>query len=466
MPTRSFPRIAAAIAILLVVSVARADDAARRASLRAWFVQALTGAPAPFPTDRMLSAAEVDEMRARLWEDYRAAAIELEWDRGIAEAPVVAGPEAPTLETASIAAGGETMPYRLFARGERPERGYPLFIQMHGGGNIDAPLEHPHAWEVNSRDWNAQIGVCMRALPEGMYFVPRMANDNRGRWWFRHNHLAFDAIIRRAILFRGVDPDRIYMMGISEGAYGTEALAPFWADRLAGGCAMAGGAGGGERLRSLRNTAFRNDTGEKDTMFDRIGLAKSAHAYLALLKESDPQGYDHMLLIQEGRGHGIDYRPGPAWIAERRRDPRPTRVVWFSHALDDARRDEFAWISLVGVPQRDILVVAEIDRAANAIAVEVRVTPESLPEDSPLRDGSKPPPIDARPHLEEGSIVLHLDDALVDLDRPVSVRLNGRDAVSATAERRLAHLAEDIARHGDPGRVFPARLVLPLAAER
>jgi hypothetical protein len=169
--------------------------------------------------------------------------------------------------------------------------------------------------------------------------------------------------------------------------------------------------------------------------------------------------------IQEGRGHCIDYQPGPAWIAERRRDPRPSRVVWFSHALANARRNEFAWSSLLGVPQRDILVVAEIARAANAIAVEVRVTPEAISEDSPVRDGSTPPPVDARPHPLEGSIVLHLDDALLDLDRLVSVRLNGRDAVSATAERRLAHLAEDIARHGDRGRVFPARFVLPLAPE-
>ena len=323
-------------------------------------------------------------------------------------------------------------------------------------------LPGPHGWEVNTRDWRAQIPVCLFVLPEGMYFVPRMANDNKGRWWFTHNQIAFDRIIRLGILFREVDPDRIYMMGISEGAYGTEALTPFWADRFAGGCAMAGGAGGGERFHNLRNTAFRNDTGEQDTMFDRVTLARAAHDYLAKLKSEDPEGFDHLLNIQEGRGHSIDYGPGPAWISTKVRDPRPRVVRWFNYELDQQRRTDFAWLSLANAPKRDTLIVAEIDRTSNTITVSARVTPETIADDSSLKDTTTPPPFIARPVYTGNTLTLHLDDALVDLDRPVRVMVNGDEAFAGIVERRLANMAEDIVRHGDPGRVFAARIAIDL----
>jgi hypothetical protein len=444
---------------------------------RQWFVGALRGEAGNFVGDRKLAAGELPAAHASLWAAYKAAAIELGWDKEITEAPKVPPlppmeefrklpaderPKLPEFKPGVIPCGGERMPYLMFSRGERPENGYPLFFQTHGGGSTNDNLPHPHGWPVNTRDWQNQIGVCLFALPEGLYFVPRMANDNKGRWWFRHNHIAFDFLIRRAILFRDVDPDRIYMMGISEGAYGTESLTPFWADRFAGGCAMAGGAGGGERFYNLRNTAFRNDTGEGDTMFDRIGLARATHAYLAKLKQADPAGYDHMLEIHEGMGHGIDYRPGPAWIAERKRNPRPLKVAWFNHPVDHQRRTDFSWLSLASAPERDTLIIAEINQKTNTITVEARIDPEEIPDSSPLKDQSTPPPRDLRPFYNGNALTLHLDDKLLDLDQPVTVIVNGREGFSGTVERRLSHMADDIVRHGDPGRVFPARITVPL----
>jgi hypothetical protein len=456
---------------------APAKPASAGAASEDWFVRRLDGEERPLPGVRTLSAREVADARRALWADSKAAAIQLGWDKEIAPAPACPKlpsleefqalprdqrPQLPKFEPASIPCGGETMPYFLFSRGDRPANGFPLFIQTHGGGNTDEKLPNPHAWSVNTRDWKNQVSLCLFLLPEGLYFVPRMANDNKGRWWYKHNHIAFDKIIRRAILFREVDPNRIYMMGISEGAYGTESLTPFWADRFAGGCALAGGAGGGERFYNLRNTAFCNDTGENDTMFDRIKLARTTHEYLDKLKQADPGGYDHMLFIHPDRGHGIDYQPGPAWIATKTRNPRPAKVCWFNHAVDGQRRADFSWLSLVKAPERDTLIIAEIDRAASLITVSARINPAELPEDSPIRSSSTPPPADSRPLYTGNTLTLHLDDQLVDLDKPVSVSLNGKKVFTGTVERNLAHMAEDIVRHGDPGRVFPARLQLTL----
>ncbi|MEO5714380.1 MAG: hypothetical protein ABIT37_12910 [Luteolibacter sp.] len=468
----------AGISLVLPIATAGEPEAGSAPSpVRQWFIDSLKGERMPLPDNRTLAARETADAQASLWADYKAAALAIGWDKEIAPAPVVPKmpsveelrklppgerPPQPQFEASVIPCGGETMPYLLFSRGERPAKGFPMFIQTHGGGSTDEKLAGPHGWEVNTRDWKAQVGVCLFKLPEGLYFVPRMANDNKGRWWFKHNHIAFDYIIRRAILFRDIDPDRIYMMGISEGAYGTEALTPFWADRFAGGCAMAGGAGGGERFYNLRNTAFRNDTGENDTMFDRIKLARTTHEYLDKLKQADPSGYDHSLSIQTGRGHGVDYQPGPAWIATKTRNPRPAKICWFDYALDGERRTDFSWLSLAKAPERDTLITAGIDRTGNVITVSARVNPSDLAKDSPINDTTTPPPADLRIPYTGNTLTVHLDDQLLDLDKPVTVMLNGQQVFSGTVERKLANIAGDIVRHGDLGRIFPARLELKL----
>ena len=451
--------------------------AAQNSQSKDWFIKRLNGDSPQALAGEPLSKSEATTSQSTLWQSYKEAAIELGWDKDLAENMLC--PKMPTMEemkkmspderpklppfkASVISCGKETMPYFLFSRGEKPANGWPLFFQTHGGGSTDEKLSGPHGWQVNSRDWQNQIGVCLFALPEGMYFVPRMANDNKGRWWMKHNHIAFDKIIRRSILFREVDPNRIYMMGISEGAYGTEAMTPFWADRFAGGCAMAGGAGGGERFYNLRNTAFRNDTGENDTMFGRIKLARETHEYLAKLKEADPTGFDHMLNIQEGRGHGIDYQPGPAWISTKTRNPNPSKICWFNHVLDGERRKEFSWLSLAKVPENDTLIIAEIHKDKHRIEISAKANSADTKAESAVYNTSTPPPVANRPAYTGNTLTVHLNDALIDLDEPFTIIVNGKEVFSGKAERRADHIAEDIANFGDPGRVFPARVDIKL----
>ena len=457
----------------LFASGQEAPKAPDASAAQSWFVKRLQGESQSFSQQDPLSVKDCATVQAALWSSYKAAAIELGWDKEIGEntaipklpsmeelkaMPADKRPKIPPFKAKVMACGEETMPFLLFSRGERPAKGWPLFFQTHGGGGTDQKLSGPHGWEVNTQDWQAQVGVCLFSLPEGMYFVPRMANDNKGRWWMKHNHIAFDKIIRQSILFHDVDPDRIYMMGISEGAYGTEAMTPFWGDRFAGGCAMAGGAGGGERFYNLRNTAFRSDNGDGDTMFKRIELAHQTHDYLDQLKKSDPKGYDHSLAIQAGRGHGIDYRPGPAWISTKTRNNRPNRVCWFNFALDGQRRTDFSWLSLAKAPERDTLIVAEIRRKDNRIAITAKINPADVKDETPVYNQSTPPPVSNRIPYSGNTLTIHLDDQLIDLDQPVTVILNGKQAFSGRVKRNAANIADDIARHGDPGRIFPARL--------
>jgi poly(3-hydroxybutyrate) depolymerase len=76
--------------------------------------------------------------------------------------------------------------------------------------------------------------------PAGLYLLPRMAAGRMGRWWHKHNIDIFTRMIRHAILFNEVDPNRVYIMGISQGGYGSCHLAPFLADLFAGAGPMDG----------------------------------------------------------------------------------------------------------------------------------------------------------------------------------------------------------------------------------
>lgn len=428
--------------------------------LAAAFGEALAGKPAAFP-DAALGKDQVAGEKQKQWAAYKAAATALGWDKTPVAWPEAAPPGVVKRRADAMACDAEMMPYALMAKGAPGAAGWPLFFQMHGGGSTDEKLPGPHAWPPNSQDWRVQGQIVSMLFPPGRYFIPRMANDNKGRWWYRHNMTAFDAVIKRGILFHGIDPDRVYMMGISEGAYGTEALTPFWADRLAGGCAMAGGSGGGERFCCLRNTPLRNDTGENDTMYGRAKLVLEQHACLDGLKKADPQGYDHSVNLQKGRGHGIDYRPGPAWIAGKVRDPHPARVCWFNYALDGVRRTDFAWLALSKAPERDALITAETDRAANSVTVSALMNPPGSKNESPVY-GEKPPETGRRLPLAGTDLIVHLDDTLLDLDQPVKIMLNGSQVFNARVVRSTRVLAETLASTGDPGRVFCARVVLKL----
>lgn len=355
----------------------------------------------------------------------------------------------------------KTMPFAVFRKqtAEQPD-GLALFICLHGGGQY-AAAEGPHAWPVNRREFQTQISLALQAYqPDGIYFIPRMADDRLGRWWHRHHQTAWDAVIDHAILHWEVSPDRVYLMGISEGGYGSAILAPWMADRLAGANAMAAGVGLANPPANLRNVAFRTDVGQNDLTFDRKPLAVAYHAELDRLQHEDREGYLHGLNVQSGRGHGIDYRPGVVWIAEHVRNPWPPRVVWINQQLHGRRRPRFYWLAMPETPDDgDLRLVAEVDRQTNRIHLEV----DRLEETN--TDGNRTHGMDnvaasRRTPLTGARVELLLSDALLDLDRPVTVIANGAPVFEGMVARSRAVIQESLAQRPDPAQCPTARLTV------
>ena len=121
---------------------------------------------------------------------------------------------------------------------------------------------------------------------------------------------AWESLFRGALLRDDIDPARLYLFGISEGGYGSQRLASFYADYLAAAGPMAGG----EPLKNapaenLSNIGFSLRTGANDKGFYRDYLTRLTAEALDSLEELYPAGYRHNVQLIEGRGHHIDYSP-------------------------------------------------------------------------------------------------------------------------------------------------------------
>jgi len=355
------------------------------------------------------------------------------------------------IQARELPIGDHSMPYAIIVRGETPpDTGRPLFIATHGGGQ-SAGQPGPHSWQVNTREFQTQIQLAIGHYPaDGIYFVPRMADDRLGRWWHAHNQIAFDQVIDHAILHWGADPDRIYLIGISEGGYGTAILAPFMADRLAAANAMAGGVGLANPPANLRHLAFRSDVGEDDLTFDRRPMAEAFHRELDRLRELHPDAYLNSLNVQPGRGHGIDYRPGVAWIAGHARNPWPSTISWVNQRLDGLRRQRFYWLSLPDAPPGDdILIEASAHRATNTITLQVDAL-SATNTDNNRTHGLDDVAASDRTPLSGLPINLLLCDALLDLDLPITVHCNGQQLFQGTLSRTPETITNHLALRPDP----------------
>ncbi len=405
-----------------------------------------------------ISPAEIAKTRTQAFEAYKAAAVAAGREKTFL-APFLLPKEGGkiNLHAGSYHIGeGLDMPYIVLRKGERPANGWPLVIAMHGGGGTGDKLENPHAWSVNTGEWQTQTKLAIVLYPtDATYFVPRMVDDNQGRWWKEFNYVAFTAMIRHAILFWDVDPNRIYMLGISEGGYGTETLACRYPDRLAAANGMACGEGSSIHVENLRNLPFRTDTGEEDKMFGRITNSIAKHKLIEELREKDPGGYINHLEIQKGKGHGIDYKPGPEWMVKYTRTPHPARVTYTLFEHDKVKNKGAYWLQATSDLEKKVIHLdGIIDKGTNAVAI----TADATVKDEVIQNADWQKPLANSGETAPATglkLRIWLHESLLDLSKPVKISINGKEASNAIVKPQLSALCESIMAFGDPEFAYP-----------
>ena len=369
-------------------------------------VPGVAGADEP----RLTRAAAGREVR-RLWE-ARLAEIRADPTR---EAEV---------KDRRIELDGLKMPFAFKVFGAKPAGGRSLYLSMHGGGNGPA--------RMNDGQYANQQKLY--EPKEGVYLAPRAPTNTWDLWHQSHVDRFFARLILDMVAFEGVDPDRVYLMGYSAGGDGVYQLAPRMADRFAAAAMMAGHPNESKPL-GLRNLPFILQVGGKDAAFQRNDVARRYGDELDALQKADGAGgYVHETRIYPGKAHWMDREDAMAlpWMAGFARNPAPKRVVWYQ---DDVTHDQSYWLAVPpGTARAGATVVAEV------VGQEVRV------------------------ERAEGvaTLIVRLDDRLLDLDQPVRVTTAGKVLYEGTPPRTARTLAKTLAERDDPGLTFAAELTVPL----
>lgn len=311
------------------------------------------------------------------------------------------------------------MPFFTKTFGKKPKDGWSLWISLHGGGG--APKN------VNDGQWENQKKLYQPE--EGIYLAPRAPTNTWNLWHEGHIDRLFTRLIEDLIVLEEVNPNRVYVMGYSAGGDGVYQIAPRMADHWAGAAMMAGHPNG-VSLLSLRNVPFALQVGGKDAAYNRNKVAQEYGETLAKYRKDDPDGYEQMVKIHEGKGHWMDLEDKAAlpWMAKFTRNPTPDKVVWKQTGTPHERS---YWLAVPAKEAKgDSLVVAKRDKQA----VDV-VTAEKVEK-----------------------LIVRFDDRFADLDKPVKVSKGGKELFAGEVSRTVAVLAKTLTGRGDPGLVFDAEV--------
>ena len=401
---RTLPLVAAALSAAGALRAQAEPPGVATVAVRAWLKQPAAERNQEVP-DLQLGEADAARVVQMVFERLRD---EAKAARSGELATTDGARRKPTNLLTVKAAGKDLKVYeRTF--GEAPAGGHSLWISMHGGGGAPA--------RVNDGQWNNQIELYQPK--EGIYVAPRAPTNTWNLWHEGHIDDLFDRLIENYVVDRGVDPNRVYLMGYSAGGDGVYQLAPRMADRFAAASMMAGHPNG-VPVDGLRNLPFMIWMGAEDGAYKRNEQAASYGARLDALQKADPEGYVHETHIVAGKGHWMDREDRAAlpWMAQYTRDPWPKKIVW---RQSGRLHDRFYWLSLpAGSAAGGQQVRAEVD------GQNITIESEGV-----------------------AKLRLRLHDDLVNLDEPLKITWNDREQVVARP-RSLRAIYESLQQRLDP----------------
>ncbi len=359
----------------------------------------------------------------RLLRDNEPAVRRAAWD-AYRSAPVH-GAMHEDFDAKQVRYGNFLSPYTVKTVGERPAKGWALFIAMHGGGGT--------AKEVNDSQWRVMQRY-YRDHPEAggyLYVALRAPNDTWNGFYDDYVYPLVDNLIRQFTLFNDVDVNKVFIMGYSHGGYGAFAIGPKEPDLFAAIHASAGAPTDGETTgKTLRNTVFTCMVGEKDTAYGRLERDIRFRTSIEDLRGKRTDIYPVTVKIIPGNPHtGLPDRDMIKEMYPAVRNPVPRDLTWL---MTDSVISNFFWLRAEQPAKQK-----EIDASCHDNQIIVTTTG----------------------NIGKASVLL--DSRLVDFSKPVKLEINGKFQTLAL-KPSLKTLCESIERRGDPELAFTCEV--PIAA--
>ena len=315
----------------------------------------------------------------------------------------------------------------------QPSKGYALIVCLHGAG---------FSGDVYLERWQARLDE------DSILACPTYP---AGAWFTRRAEDLVLATIRYVTQRYHIDPDRIFLTGMSNGGIGAWLIGMHHAPLFAGLAPMAGGLDDVLMpfLANLRNTPVYIIHGAKDQVMP-VALSRS------IARELTTLGYAYVYREHQGEhpvagGHYFPREELPAlvtWLKAQRRDPLPAKLTVVREA---SRFQPFGWVRLdVTDPiaafsedlvdkQDERIMKREYARLEATIvsANRIEVTTERIQRYS-----------------------LFLNDRLIDPAKPVTIVTNGRLSFEGTLSASLETLLRQARLRQDPRQLFPFHLAI------
>ena len=380
------------------------------AAVTAWLTAPTKVRPKNLPSEWAKGdLSKVDSQKAinLIWEDYRKQ---------------LANERQNEITSKTIQLGDKKMRYLEKVFGDVKEGKRSLWISMHGGGGAPS--------RVNDSQWKNQINLYKPK--EGIYVAPRAPTDTWNLWHQSHIDGLFDRLIENYIATRGVNPNRIYLMGYSAGGDGVYQLAPRMADRLAAASMMAGHPNDA-KPDNLRNLPFGLFMGGKDGAYNRNKTAEKWKGLLTQLNKNDPTGYKHMVRIYPEMGHWMQLKDAESlpWMAKFTRNPWPKKIIWQQSKSINSR---FYWLQ---IPEKHLTKGQRV--TADVEDNTIRINTEKI-----------------------SHLTIRLSDHLIDLDKEIKISVNGQDKFKSIVKRSALEIIKSLDQRADPTSVATASVSLKL----
>lgn len=133
----------------------------------------------------------------------------------------------PTIADKSLSSGGETRRYRVAAPIVEPARKVPLVFAFHGAGSTSQAMASGSEWDAVAAQHDLVV-----VYPQGIHNfwpVPPASSPEQ----LARDLTFFDRMLQQCLESYPIDPDRIYLIGMSQGASFAQHLAQRRSEQIA-----------------------------------------------------------------------------------------------------------------------------------------------------------------------------------------------------------------------------------------